>query len=299
MDIKELKNKLVTNTLDDNFMVWILEDESSDIIVKQYINKIASSKGLTIKYIDSLDEISSFDGFVVDMNLYIFKTDEFKESKEYKNCIVLCNKTSYKNAIKIPKLQVWQFIDYLQTKVPGMNKSDLEWLATQYEYTYSRVTAVNYNRFDNDMDKIAIFPSSLQNIVFNELYESGEYKTVSNLTIFDLSNALIRNDSKTALEVLKVFDYIDSKPHVWLLSILLNSFKNIIDVQLNPKSTAESLGISDKQFYVIKKYNCGHYSTEKLINIYNMLTKLEFDYKFNGVTQDMLADYIVCKILGD
>ena len=298
MEIKELKEKIDSNNLADDFMVWELTDYSSEVIAKQYYHKIAEQKNLEIKLIDNFDEIAVEDGFVVDDNLYVYKTDKLEDFKLHDNLIIICKKTSYKDKIKIPKLEPWQFIDYLQYKLPGMNKSDLEWLITQYEVLDSRVKEIKYERLENDLDKIAIFEPSLQDSVFNELYASGEYSTISNLTVFDLSEALIKRDSKLALEVLKVFDYIDSKPHVWILSILLNNFRNIIGVQIGDNK-AEELGISDKQLYVVKKYNCGFYSTKQLYNIYKVLTDVEYMYKFGGLDMDYLTDYLCCKILGE
>ena len=296
MEIKELKSQIEQKTLSDDFMIWQLEDYSSSVIAKQYYHKIAEFKNLNIKLINDFSEIGS-EGFIEDDNLYIYKTDKLDNFTQHNNLIIICNKTNYKDKIKIPKLEPWQFVDYLQYKLPGMNKSDLEWLITQYEVTDSRVKEIRYERLENDLDKIAIFEPALQDSIFNELYTSGEYNTISNLTIFDLTEAIIKRDSKLALEVMKVFDYIDSQPHVWLLSILLNNFRNIIGVQIG-NNKAEELGISDKQLWVIKKYNCGYYDTKQLYNIYKILTNAEWLYKFGGLSMDLLSDYLICQILG-
>lgn len=296
MEIKELKSQIEQKTLSDDFMIWQLEDYSSSVIAKQYYHKIAEFKNLNIKLINDFSEIGS-EGFIEDDNLYIYKTDKLDNFTQHNNLIIICNKTNYKDKIKIPKLEPWQFVDYLQYKLPGMNKSDLEWLITQYEVTDSRVKEIRYERLENDLDKIAIFEPALQDSIFNELYTSGEYSTISNLTIFDLTEALIKRDSKLALEVMKVFDFIDSQPHVWLLSILLNNFRNIIGVQIG-NNKAEELGISDKQLWVIKKYNCGYYDTKQLYNIYKILTNAEWLYKFGGLSMDLLSDYLICQILG-
>jgi len=306
MDIKELKNKIETNSLGNDLMIWKIPDhkvwglntdESSWFIARQYIRQIAKNKNLDIKYIDSLDDIPTT-SLMSDPTLYIFKTEEFNNPKPIENLIVICNKTSDKEAIVFPKLEAWQFIDYIKGVVPGINSEDLEWLATQYNFSMARETWMRYFRFYNDMMKISIFPEEDQATLFNNLYKAGEYSDISNLTIFDLSNAILRKDKKLALEVLKVFPYIDSKPDLWLLSILLNNFKRVIDIQMNTNSTAQSLGISDKQFYAIKKNNIGVYSNKELIYIYKLLTEMEYKFKFDGLSADQLVNYMVIKILG-
>lgn len=306
MDIKQLKLEIENNTLSDNQMIWKIPDhnvwglntdESSWFIAKQYISEIAKRKGLNIKYISSWDEAESF-GFIEDDNLYIYKVEELKDFKEIKNSIIVCNKTD-KDCIVFPKLEAWQFVDYIQTLVPGMNKADLEWLAIQYNFSMARETWMRFFRFYNDMKKLSIFPDSMQESIFNELYEDGEYSTVSNLTIFDLSNAIMKKDTKLALAVLKVFPYIDSKPDLWLLSILLGSFKRVIDIQMNPTAKPEDLGMSDKQYYAVKKNNVNVYNNIDLVKIYDFLTNIEYKFKFEGITANQLVDYIICKIFGE
>ena len=306
MDIKQLKLEIENNILSDDQMIWKISDhnvwglntdESSWFIAKQYINQIAKNKNLNIKYISSWDEVAS-QGFIEDDNLYVYKVEELKDYKEVKNSIIVCNKTD-KDCIVFPKLEAWQFIDYIQTIVPGMDKADLEWLATQYNFSMARETWMRFFRFYNDMLKISIFPESLQSSVFEELYKDGEYETISNLTIFDLSNAIMKKDTKSALIVLKAFPYIDSKPDLWLLSILLGSFKRVIDIQMNPTAKPEELGMTDKQYYAIKKNNLNVYNNIDLIKIYKFLTNVEYLFKFEGISADQLVDYIVCKILGE
>lgn len=298
MDIRELKMAIETKSLSDDQLILKLENESSWFIVKQYIDKIAYYKGLDIKYIDSFDEIAT-QGFFEDSSLYIYKVDELKEFNNVKNSIIVCNKTN-KDCINIPGLEHWQFIDYMVTLVPGVQKSDLEWLITQYETTYGRDTKTNYFRLKNDLDKISIFPESIQSQVFNLLYDSGDFSTTSNLTIFDLSNALMKKDFRTIVEVLKVRDYIDfNDPPVWLLSILLNSFRNVINIQFRPDAKAEELGMKENQWWAVKKNNIGYYPDSNLIKIYKLLTKTEYSYKFEGLPAADLVDYLIIKVLSE
>ena len=295
MTLPELKEKIKPG-MEDLFIVFQLTDLTSEYIAWKYIYSISEVKGLSVIRIDSTNEIDD-GGLLEDKNLYVLKCDNMVDVEPVNNLVVLCSKTSYKEAIKLPKLEPWQFIDYINKRVPGLNKTDIEWLTTIYNQTDSRVTTINYNRLENDLDKLSVFPESVQNNLFNYLYDHGEYDTISSFTIFDLTGALIKKDREKVLQVLKVIDYIDAKPHVWLLSILLNNFRNIIAIQTGQGVTAESLGIKDKQYWVIKKYNIGYYDLPRLIKIYEMLTGLEYKYKFGGLNMDQMSDYIICKIL--
>ena len=286
MDIKELKQSIELKTIENKFMIWILENEYSKIVADQYINKLCDIWNLNAKVIESLDEIPD-ESFIVDDNLYIINTDKWEDERSHDNCIVICNKC--KSGIKIPKLSDWQIIDYVIPKLRGLDKEDLEWLLTYYNG--------NYFRFINDVNKISIFNESVQKLMFNQMVEDGQFDSLTNLTIWDLSNAILKKDIKIIKEVLKVIDYIDISP-LGLSTVLLNNFRNIINIQTNKLCTASDLGISDKQFFVIKKYNVGYYTEEQLVNILDMLTNVEFLYKYEELSLSNLIEYMICKILG-
>lgn len=201
---------------------------------------------------------------------------------------MICEESKNKDAVVFPKLERWQVIDYVAPKLPGIPESYLEALITQY--------TINYARFISDMEKISIFKLDEQLSILEQTVKDGCYDTLSDATVFDLTGALVKKDIKKINEVLKVKPYIDLTPmHFW--TIMLNNFKNVIRVQLDPRATAQSLGISDKQLWVIKKYNCGFYSQEQLIKIYKMLCSIENKFKFGELEVEDIIDYIVCKVL--
>ena len=92
-------------------------------------------------------------------------------------------------------------------------------------------------------------------------------------------------------------DYIDVSP-LGLVTTLLNNFRGILNIQLNPKCTAKDVGMSDKQFFVVKKYNCGFYNRDQLVKIMEVLTNVEYKFKYEEFPVSMLIDYVVCNILG-
>lgn len=286
MDIKELKNKIESKSLDERFMIWIMSNEYSNIIADQYLSHISTFWGLSVKRIETINEIPD-DSFIEDDNLYVIKTDKWESSDRHDNCVVICNKS--KDGIVFPKLEDWMLIDLALAKVPGLDKQDLEWLITLYNG--------NYWRFLNDIDRLAVFEKGSQKIMFNQMLDEGQYDTLSSLTIWDLSNAIIKKDMRMIKEVLKVIDYIDVEP-LGLAKVLLNNFRNILSIQLNPRCTAKEVNMSDKQFFVVKKYNIGYYSKEQLIKIMEILTNVEYMFKYNELPLSLLIDYLICEILG-
>ena len=288
MDIKNLKSKIENNKWDNDFMVWIIEDESSEIITNQYINLICKNNNLTLKYIESINDIPD-ESFISDDNLYVIKIDKWESNDTHSNCIVICNKTKDKLAIKIPKLSDWQIIDFVVNKVSGIEKSELESLLSIYDG--------NYFRFINDIDKISIFDRSQQKLILNQMIDDGHFSTLTNYKVWDLSNAILKKDKRLIKEVLKMIDYIDAEP-LGVAKILYNNFKTVLSVQINPRVTADELGISDKQLFVIKKYNCGFYTNEQLIKILKMLTNIESLFKYEELPLNYLVDYMICKIMG-
>ena len=65
---------------------------------------------------------------------------------------------------------------------------------------------------------------------------------------------------------------------------------------MNPSATAQSLGISDKQFIAIK-YRTNIFSNEQLLKIFNMLIKIDEQLKTGYLDEKNLIDYMLVNIL--
>ena len=116
----------------------------------------------------------------------------------------------------------------------------------------------------------------------------------NNYKIFDLTNAILQRDIFKLQDIYKSNLKVESFA---FLALLIKNFKLVIDIQLARNTTAESLGISGKQFWAIKKYNCNKYSKDELVYIYNMLTSIDLYIKSGYMNTDIVQDYIVFKIL--
>lgn len=284
-DIKVLKKQIELQDVPSTFMVWVMENEYSEIIAKQYLDEICKIRNLEVKRVDSLDEIPD-ESFIEDNNLYVIKVDKWESDMTHDNCVVICNKG---DGIKFPKLEDWMLVDLALAKLPGINRQDIEWLITIYNG--------NYWRFLNDIDKLSVFDKGSQNIMFNQMIDDHQYDSLSSITIWDLSNSILKKDLKTVKEVLRVIEYVDIDP-LGLAKVLLNNFRNILNIQLNPMCKAKDVNMSDKQFFVVKKYNIGYYNRDQLIHIMRVLTNVEYMFKYGELPLSMLIDYLICEILG-
>ena len=284
-DIKVLKKQIELQDVPSTFMVWVMENEYSEIIAKQYLDEICKIRNLEVNRVDSLDEIPD-ESFIEDNNLYVIKVDKWESDMTHDNCVVICNKG---DGIKFPKLEDWMLVDLALAKLPGINRQDIEWLITIYNG--------NYWRFLNDIDKLSVFDKGSQNIMFNQMIDDHQYDSLSSITIWDLSNSILKKDLKTVKEVLRVIEYVDIDP-LGLAKVLLNNFRNILNIQLNPMCKAKDVNMSDKQFFVVKKYNIGYYNRDQLIHIMKVLTNVEYMFKYGELPLSMLIDYLICEILG-
>ena len=284
-DIKVLKKQIELQDVPSTFMVWVMENEYSEIIAKQYLDEICKIRNLEVKRVDSLDEIPD-ESFIEDNNLYVIKVDKWESDMTHDNCVVICNRG---DGIKFPKLEDWMLVDLALAKLPGINRQDIEWLITIYNG--------NYWRFLNDIDKLSVFDKGSQNIMFNQMIDDHQYDSLSSITIWDLSNSILKKDLKTVKEVLRVIEYVDIDP-LGLAKVLLNNFRNILNIQLNPMCKAKDVNMSDKQFFVVKKYNIGYYNRDQLIHIMKVLTNVEYMFKYGELPLSMLIDYLICEILG-
>lgn len=304
--LKLLKDSIENNSVSSQFKIFKYDDNS--FLAYQYAREIAEVKNLSIRYVDSFDEIldslsSAFSFDDVSDSLIIYSCNEFEcnsliDLSKLENVIVICNKTSITNVAFLyvfPKLESWQIKTYMQSKCLGLNKNEIEWL---YNIT-SSLTKNNEHiyRLDNEIKKISCFSKEQQEEIFSELSESNGYSDLSPLTIFNLTNAILKRDKITIRNILEEIDSIDVEG-IGLVTILHKNFKQVIDIQMGKNVSAESLGLSQKQFKAIE-YNCGKYSSQDLVRIFKFLTSIDYKLKSGllELNNARMIDYIVCSIL--
>ena len=278
MNCEELKNKILNNTLDDSFLVFVYPDNK--FVVDQYVDEIATRKGLTKTYIDSLQDIAvSANEFfeVAKDKLYVLYSDKMTlagDLTEYTNTIVVCKElTNIKEysqyVVKFDKLTEDQIKEYMEVLCPGLGQSNIDWL-------YNTASGDIY-RIYFELMKIKGFSESSQANVFNTIKSEGGYRDLNSLTIFNFINAFLKKDSNLIRICLENLDVIDIEG-TGVVTLLIRNLKNIIDIQTNPRATPESLQMSEKQFRAIKA-NCGKYNLIQLVNMFEFLTGIDYRLK--------------------
>ena len=308
-DIRELKNKIENNTLDDAILIFKYNKVDFEFLCEHYVNEIAKVKKLEKIYISSLDELvgnTSSDGdFFATENiktpyLYIYKTDTLLSLGEYydvRNLIIICGKVSKDikiDYIDFPAVQNWQIEDFVKMRAPGLNDDMIKWLCNICKY--------DFYRLDNELKKIEIFDKKLQPIIFNQMSDEGVFSDLNTLNIMSLTNAIMQKDLFTINTILSDLKNIDIEA-TGLCTLLLRQFKCNIEVEGN-RAWNPDLLCTEKQFNYLKR-NHAKYSTIQMYNIYEFLTSLDMRLKSgelqfkadNRPNNNSFVDYIVANVL--
>ncbi len=294
-----LKENILNKELDNGFKIFKYEDNS--FLVNTYINAICENCNLELNYVDSVEKLLSLkDDIFFDTTTYlnVVDVDELENNivniDGLENCIIKCKKikkdiennlTDY--VYLFPKLTDWQITMYAEERLKGMDPKAIKWLC--------EITKYNILRLENEIDKIAVFDEKDRMRIFLLINKENGYMDLCNFTVFDLINAITKKKYDAVNQILKVIDLIDVEP-VGLITLLLRQFKNIIDIQMSVNPTPEKLGLTANQFKAIK-YNCGKYSNEKLIEIYELLNTIDYRLKAGLLDSDKIIDYVICNIL--
>lgn len=290
MELDNLKRDIESKQYSETNLI-IFKISENDFIPKQYINEIANILNKDIIYYQSTEElISSLSNIFADNNsLNVFVCDVFDYDKpdimDYKSVFIITKKIKSKlyadNVIEIPKLEDWQYKDYIKCYVKNVSDKDADYLFN--------ICNKNIYRLSNEISKLSIFDNS--DLMLKNFIADGVFSDLSNKTIFDFTNALFHRDlAKLKLVELELCNIdIDG---VGLLVTLYNNVKNVILVQLNPNATADSCNLKPNQFWAIKKNNCNIYSKEQLLILFDELTALDLKFKSGLMPTELLIDYI-------
>lgn len=255
MTLVELKKFINDGVRPSDFMVFISKE--CPFLVSQYVKALGNLAIGGINKINSIYEPQQSSMMLLTSNedtLNILYTETFDERSEcynqFENTIVVCEKVSKdisKNVedyiIKFPKLEDWQIWDYAKTLCPSVEEADLTWLIQASNNDIERII--------NELDKVALFNKNEQKEVFSFIHfnlRSELYKA----DLFTIVNALVEGDLVALYDFMKYNGYEIHEPVV-LVNRALMSLKNILLVTGNPQLPTESLGVTEKQRFALKK----------------------------------------------
>lgn len=276
MDLKQLKNLILSNTVPNDPIVFKYEDNS--FICWQYVREIAKIKQLQILHINSVAELPDTmtvdDIFSSSNYLYVLDIEKLEENVApyMYNLVVICKKVPDKLDVdytEVMKQQPWMIGDYVKYRLPGLDDDQVKWLCDISKY--------DIYRLENECNKIGVFDAPMQKIIFKELGDDNAFSDLNNLGIFNFTNAIMQKDYNVIHAVLSDLKYIDIEGP-GLITIFSKQLRSLIDIQMDPRSTAASLNMKPGQFYVISK-NKGIYTNEQLINMYEFITDLDYRLK--------------------
>lgn len=301
MTIQDLYNKISTNTVTDDLIVF--KNTDTPFLVNQYITEIARIRGMEIRYIDSLsglvsDAFSLFDDTPTENSeLMVYYVDDLTDGSisDVKNLIIVTNKISSKEVqdalfnhiVDTPKLLDWQIQDYVYSSGEGVDKQDLELLLSLY--------GKNIMRLEQEMSKLRLFSPNERKYLFKDMIKDGSFSDTSTHTVFNFTNAVVSKDVKVVSKLLTEMSRMDTNPF-GILTILLTNFRNLILVRANINPTPENTGLDSKKLYAIRK-TVTPFSVEQIIKIFEMLCGIDLQIKTGELPTDIVVDYIMLKIL--
>ena len=286
MTLMDLKKAIENNSISDAPLIFKYTDDK--FLVNQYIKEIAKIRRLKISNISSIYDISQDDDLFDSepQFIYVCDCDTFSEDLQIDdiNIIIICKNVAENvkvDYIEFSKPLNWQIEDFVKMRISGLDEVQIKWLCEISKYDIFRL--------DNECKKFEIFSPQEQKIIFDMINTDNGFSDMNSLTIFNFTNAIIKKDLATIKAVLSDLKNIDIEGS-GLITIFSKQFRNIIDIQLNLKASAESLNMTSKQYNAIK-YSCGKYSNQQLIDVYTFITDLDRrlklgDYQFVSNTRE-------------
>ena len=298
MTLMDLKKSIEAQNIPDDFIVFLCSENS--FIADQYVDAICEINNLVKTRINTLQDQASALSLVLESTdeLKVMKVDTFEEAlidySDLKNTVVVCNKIDKKvkplvedYIIEITKLADWQIKSYIKFICPVLNDDELDWLY--------QATEGNIYKMINEVDKIKLFPVPEQRSVLDAIRFSPDSDLYS-VSIFDLADAIIRNNKPFVLDFLKHkninFDLMQ------IVGATLQKVKNIILVTQNSGKTASEIGINDKYMYRLRK-DWNGFPESRLKALLEFLSSIDLKLKTGSLdmSKEAQIDYLIANTM--
>lgn len=299
MTIVQLKDAISKKTF-DNFPLIIKYSDNNYLAnhyVKQYFEVYSEKQRVDIT---SLDELGNNDDFFesTDNTIYVYEVEKLEEDIEpdKDNLIVICKEIKVNlsvDYVDFPKVVNWQAEDYVRSRLPGLDEVETSWLCDISKY--------NLFRLDQECKKLEIFAKPIQKVMFQEMNLEDAYSDLNSNNIFNFTDAIMNRDYKAVGELIPEIGTCDLEP-LGVVTILLKKFLQIANLQMNPKATASSLGMTDKQFNYLRHNPNTKFTQDQIKRNIEFLSDIDYKVKtglleFSANTpknrEELLAYFVV------
>ena len=309
MELKELKQELLDGKV-RNYYVFIGDELALQDI---YINKIKEISGLvlqrTVDVKSVYSKLTSKTLFKAASSIYVIRNDEdfyksnawktLLKEKDFKGNILILLYSNVKKTSDFCKahekvLTSFDLIDpsLLKNRLNATTKMPLH-----YCEDIVKMCGGNYGVIKNELYKLQKYMQA-NGLTWDSAYLEGKrnnllHEEIGDI-IFDFTNAIIERKIKIAYELYPKILKTEDGSAIKLLSVLYNSFRNILMVQSTPLNMRNeaTLGLTKGQIYMTN-LKCNRYNLFEIVTIIKTIRYLEKGIKIGLVEEKFAIPYLM------
>ena len=307
MNVNDVKHHIISGEF-DNFYIFDVEDS---YIAKLYIDKIVKRTGYRLEYVESVSEIYSklrSKSLFSSPFVYVVMNDkEFTNSKyesrwdliesQIKSDILILEYTSVDrrikfwkkfkdHAVKFEHLDDRLLVKHIQSKIK-LSEKDCKLLIDVCESDYGRIL--------NEIDKM-LHMSNKDRVNVRKLVDAGVIYSPPYDAIFDFVEAMLDRDAPLSFRLLQDC-YAIGEPNMRLLTVLYNSFRDLLQVQTcTSNNIAKSTGLTGWRIKKVSPF-VDIYSDDELLLALSTLHDMEIGIKTGDVSDVYTVVYSMVSIL--
>lgn len=312
MDIQELKKELL-NRKTRPYYVFIGDELALQDI---YINKISEISGMEV--VRSIDVKSIYQKltaktlikavpaiYVVRNDDEYFKSNVWKDVlklKDFKGNILILLYSGIKKTCDFCKAhdKVLTSFDKIGESLLKNRLNATTKMPLPYCEDIVRMCGGNYGRIKNEVYKLSVL-GYVNGYGMNTAYlvakkENLIHEEIGDI-IFDFTNAIVDRNIKKAYDLYPKIMKTEDGSAIKLLSVLYNSFRNILMVQSTPfkQRTEEVLGLSKGLIYMTAQ-KCNKYNIYEVVYIVKKIREIEKGIKIGTVEEKFAIPYLMGSI---
>ena len=292
---KYLSKLILKESIIDNSVIryTLNEDNVNDILEECNTMSLFSLKKLVI--LESTNALSSKGKEITEITKYL---DNYN-----KNVILVFTSLSdkvdtrkkiYKKINEIGKIECLNKDNNYLKKLIKEKINDYKMNDIVIDYFLNKVGS-NINNIENELDKLMIYKLDEKEI----LKEDIDSMCISNMEeeIFALSDAIIKNDNKKALELYNLF-ITRNYEVTQMIGLIASQFRFLLQIKLlynNGKSNDEIAKLLEVHPYRVKLAinNCYYYSVESLSSYLNKLFELDKNIKLGLIDKNIFFQLFI------